>query len=877
MKVFLFFLVFFLNMSDSFSQKEGNVWIFGLNAGLDFNSGLPVSIAGSKIYTIEGSASISNASGQLLFYSDGLKVWDRNHRVMPNGTNLGGNESSTQSAVIVPKPGSANMYYLFTVDASTGPKGLRYNEVNMNLNSGLGDVTAMKNVQLVTPTCEKIGAVRNTADNSYWIITHAFGNNAFVAYKIDRNGVNPVPVISYSGSTITYGGLYDIYKSQGYLKFSPDAKKLACVNSYTNVELFDFDIATGMVSNPKTVNIATDFRHCYGAAFSPSGNLLYLSSSFSSYGRPARIYQYDLLSNDIQASEILINNNPTYGAGALQMGPDCKIYFANDISFGGNTALSFINNPDVPGIGCEFQAGTVQLSGRCKSGLPQFIESFHCSQRYINHTDSCQGSAIDFNLTGNNNDITSSLWDFGDGNRSTAIRPTNSYNRPGNYTVTGNFTTAAGPFTVTTQVTIAPGPVAHQIDDIAVCGNAPFSFDLEKLNSAIRGNQSDAVYGLSYFSAMDDALAHRNLLPALQQLPAGITKIYAKIYNLSNFDCHSIISFNVGVFENPVLYPVSEFALCGESDSNSETTFFDLSIKTSEILNGQPENVFTVKYYLKLTDAQNDINPAATPISNTSNPQEVFFNIVNSNSRPCFQTGSFWLAVKKTPNYEILPVYAICEGSNDPVIVTVPNEFDEYSWSTGETANEISIARTGFYTVTASNIYGTLRCSETKNFEVRLANRAVIKKITVLDWTAEANSINVEVSGKGDYEYSLNGIHYQDETLFTALRSGHYTVYVRDKYGCGITSEEVWILMYPKIFTPNADGYNDCWKIKFSETEPGLTVKIFDRYGKLLKSLAGNSCWDGKFNGNALAADDYWFIISMKNGQELRGHFTLKR
>jgi gliding motility-associated-like protein len=83
--------------------------------------------------------------------------------------------------------------------------------------------------------------------------------------------------------------------------------------------------------------------------------------------------------------------------------------------------------------------------------------------------------------------------------------------------------------------------------------------------------------------------------------------------------------------------------------------------------------------------------------------------------------------------------------------------------------------------------------------------------------------------------------------------------------------------MYPKFFTPNGDGFNDTWKIKFSDVEEDLTVKIFDRYGKLIVELKNNSAWNGTFNGQELPATDYWFVVTRSNGKEYRGHFSLKR
>src|SRR5262245_40286912 len=113
----------------SHSQSYANWWYFGQNAGVTFQTGNPVAASGGQINTVEGTAAISDAAGNRLFYTEGVTVWNRNHIPMPNGNGLMGNASSTQSAVIVQKPGSTNIYYIFTVDAQAGTNGLRWSEV----------------------------------------------------------------------------------------------------------------------------------------------------------------------------------------------------------------------------------------------------------------------------------------------------------------------------------------------------------------------------------------------------------------------------------------------------------------------------------------------------------------------------------------------------------------------------------------------------------------------------------------------------------------------------------------------------------------------------------------------------------------------------
>lgn len=116
----LFFLSSFFILINSYAQKEANNWFFGGNAGLSFETGSPVPIAGGQLNTEEGCTSISTSDGDLLFYSNGVYVYNKNNQQMPNGYGLHGDQSSTQSGIIVPKPGDPNIYYIFTVEDQNG-------------------------------------------------------------------------------------------------------------------------------------------------------------------------------------------------------------------------------------------------------------------------------------------------------------------------------------------------------------------------------------------------------------------------------------------------------------------------------------------------------------------------------------------------------------------------------------------------------------------------------------------------------------------------------------------------------------------------------------------------------------------------------------
>jgi gliding motility-associated-like protein len=287
----------------------------------------------------------------------------------------------------------------------------------------------------------------------------------------------------------------------------------------------------------------------------------------------------------------------------------------------------------------------------------------------------------------------------------------------------------------------------------------------------------------------------------------------------------------------------------------------------------------TFEYYSSNTGAINQTNTDLIPtVSNynlTTGDHTFFVRITSSNG--CHQIVKLNFSLVNKPVISINDIVPICENKN--ITINAGSGFNSYSWSTGSTLQSITVTTAGNYSVTVTKNYGTTICSTTKNFTVVLSNVAKITNIETQDWTDNENIITVNTSSNsyGNYEFSINGFNYQDSNVFTGLISGSYTVYVRDKNGCGVTEDEIFLLMYPKFFTPNSDGYNDTWSIKFSYIEPRLKVNIFDRYGKLLKILNNTNSWDGKYNEYELPSDDYWFIVTREDGKEYRGHFTLKR
>ena len=341
-----------------FCQGEGNNWYFGNYAGLNFSTNPPNILNDGHLTTSEGCAAVSSKAGDLIFYTDGNNVWDANHNIMPNGTGLFGNPSSTQSSVICPKPGTYNYtlnrfdaYYIITIDYNPGPNGVRFSEVDMTLNGGTGDVLAAnKNTLLFgTSTIEGANIARHANGCDYWIIGKEVGNNTFRTYYISPAGVNLTPVISNTGNNTP--------NAWGSIKVSPNNKLIALANSVAaiRIQVYDFDNNTGVLTIKFSDNIGG-----YSSEFSSDNNILY-SAILSN----PNIYQYDLTAPNnavFQASRTIIgttSNTIGYRMCALQMAPNGKIYAALQ----GLDYIGVINNPDILGVGCNYVDNGQSIAG----------------------------------------------------------------------------------------------------------------------------------------------------------------------------------------------------------------------------------------------------------------------------------------------------------------------------------------------------------------------------------------------------------------------------------------------------------------------------------------------------------------------------------
>ncbi|MDI6032813.1 T9SS type B sorting domain-containing protein [Flavobacterium sp. LB2P84] len=923
----LLFVFLFLTIP-TFGQKEAAIWYFGNKAGLDFNSGSPVALTDGKLVTKEGCTSISDKNGNLLFYTDGRVVYNKNHQIMPNGSGLLGHNSSTQSAIIVPKPNNPYIYYIFTVDqplpvnADDNPlndrdppnNGLNYSQVDIRLNNGLGDiVNTESNVHLVTynpndseeakyKCSEKITAVQHGDGVSFWVITHFINN--FYAFKISTQGVNKNPVKTMTNLKILLGGY--LPNAIGYLKASPNGKKIVIANNASrrtnengpkgnpirntgNVLLYDFDSSTGKTSNEITL---LSNSNPYGVEFSSKTKKLYVTANqFNADGETileSSLIQYNLKSTNIPISKTIIDTSPLI-AGALQLAIDEKIYRAGYVTTDNlRNKLSVINNPELDGTSCNYIPNAVNLkTGSSEQGLPPFITSLFLYA--FSYEFNCLGDATHF-YSNSVEKIDSVLWDFGDGFTSTAIDAYHTYAQAGDYKVT-LIKTVNGedrePLEKTITIYDAPKILltAYKLTQCDTQDSAPTDglalFNLTLANEPISLGKKD--YEVYYYHSVNEA---ENDLTNTQSIPVNYRNsvpdelIYAKVTQ-PNSSCYSMGTVILHANKNILLLPEAMYA-CDLGDGKGS---FDLEQKKDLIKTelNLPSDV-RLFFYSNEEDASMGMNELKEQFVSVS--KTVFIRAENAEG--CYGTGNFEITVEPSPKINILENVILCEGLANPSILlnagisasATTSDFT-YLWSTGETTPTIPINKEGEYNVTVKNKSG---CSTTRKCIVTMSYLAKINNIIVHD-LQQTNQVIVELDNPSDYKYMIqyeNGTEtsFQNSTLFENVPGGFHELIVESNNGCGQTTKSFAVLNAPKFFTPNGDGYNDYWNLKGinSSIYENAIIYIFDRYGKLLKQLSPSSLgWDGTFFKEPLPADDYWFTIKLEDGRETKSHFSLKR
>ncbi|MEG1026187.1 MAG: choice-of-anchor L domain-containing protein [Flavobacterium sp.] len=397
-------------------------------------------------------------------------------------------------------------------------------------------------------------------------------------------------------------------------------------------------------------------------------------------------------------------------------------------------------------------------------------------------------------------------------------------------------------------------------------------FDLSKVNNIVKNNVA-SILNDGFYETLTDAQNKTNKIAVpnryVNNAPNQI--VYARLEN--QFGCSKIAEVTLEIANTSMADP-NPISICDQDQIQDGFYQFDLDRDVTQQLGLMAG--LTANYYATANDAVTETNQLPNIFRNTTAfNQTIYGRVVNGPD--CYDIIPVPLVVNTfdPPNFANESVF-ICKNSD--VTLTVDSGFSSYSWNTapGNTTNSLTVTAPGDYAVTVTNANG---CKKTKTFKVILSEPATLTGATVKDFSGNDNSVLLEYTGVGDYEFSLDGVTFQDDPLFTRVAAGTYNAVARDKNGCGLSSNiTIYVLDYPRFFTPNGDGYNDLWFINDIEHLPNFKIYVFDRYGKLLKEMNQNSIgWNGIFNGQQLPSDDYWFTLTFVNGKSVKGHFTLKR
>ena len=647
----------------TFGQGEDNQWYFGEGAALDFNSGNPIAKLSSVMNIsedqVEGSASIADCKGQLLFYSNGEQVWNRNNQLMLNGSGLNGDKYSTQSALIVKKPNSSNTYYLFT---ASDEHGLQYSTVNMLLNGGKGDVIA-KNTALNPTGTQKLTLTRHANGQDVWVITHYNNSARFDAFLINSSGVSISPVTSLSGPMHNSG--------HGDIKISPDGSKiLTCVQRMDLVCLSSFNTANGSVSN---TSATLKFPQPHGGEFSANSQVAYLNAlCFSGFScTNAGISQLNLLagSTSLIWSTSKVISNKTFLEGSMRRHSNGIIYCTGDDM----QSLSAIKNPNTLGLGCNFTNNAVSLGGRTTSWeLPNnVLLSPPIVPGSIDFTATagiCPQDPYNFNIVSTQN-ITAVSWNFGDpgsgGNTfSSLLTPTHTFSAPGTFTISV-FLTIDGCYntSLTKTITVIANPKAVAGPDLNICSGSAASI----------GAAAGAPY--SYFWSPSIGLSNANIAnPKITKTNAGPANTVSTYTLTTSYQtCMSLDTVEVTIKALPTVDAGNNSSLCS-GDS--------ISI-------GAAANNAILTYTWSPTVGLSSSSISNPKLSLSNNSTAVYKYVVSVQGKnACTNKDSILITLHPLPNAGKRSNY-LCPGGN--LQLTAVNNGTSYAWTPNQNISDTTI------------------------------------------------------------------------------------------------------------------------------------------------------------------------------------------
>lgn len=720
-------------MQNSFAQTQRALrWSFPNENGLDFSSGSPVAVTDS-LTGDRGTSGICDENGNYVFYSNGETVWQANGSIMQGGSNLVGDQNAVQSSIITPSVNSNTRYYLFVVDernAGNPIPQVHYYDVEMTLNGGNGAVIGP--TLLLDSAVEKLAATRHANDRDYWVLAHKIDSDEFQAFLVDENGVNLTPVTSSIGavhSTILSAN------HEGQMKISPDGKWVAtAIFSAGIVQLFRFDNATGVVSDPITlVNGITTFP--YGCEFSADSKKFYYNRSVSNGGNPVGVHQFDLDHASIDcllaSEQVFTNNDPFKLYADMQLAPNKKIYLAyyEPPPFD-EDSLGVINNPDEMFPGCNYENMGFELNDGMVYGLSNFVSSFLSDGITYEFGTNCEDLSTIF-FPEDTLALDSVRWNFGDpssgNNESTSLQASHTFSAPDTFLVTLYAHRIGGTDTFTRNVIIWDRNLSILGNDTTLCNGAPVTFNAAWNDACLFW--SDSTTNTTYTTSEEGW----HWVDVSYQSCVWRDSVFVELVN-----------------EAPDVDLGNDTVVCGSIDFTLDP---DLANAFYTWQDGSHDTTFNVTaigtYWLQASNACGtssdtiivEINSDAQPVLNFPEdttvcsidglPVDVSFNGAqytwsdgsNVGIRTLNVPGTYWVEVGNScdtvsdtfnlfidePVFSSLPDVSVHCGDGDTLRLRATSDTSSVLWSTGAQSPILAILSAGSYSFVDSNTCGTYR------------------------------------------------------------------------------------------------------------------------------------------------------------------------
>jgi len=793
-------------MSHVMAQKEYANWFFGDSAAVSFITGSPVSIKGSNMSTIEGCSSISDENGNLLFYTNGEYVWNKEHRYMDqlfaNGLLLGG-ASSTQSALIVQQPRSKQFYYIFTTNNLENVPydyGVNYSVVDMFADSGRGSIV-VKNQFLIKGSCEKIAATLAANKEDIWIAAPQLLTDTLFVFKLGKNGLSSKVIKQNTGRVMDRPGFRYNYVL-GQMKFSPNGKHLVYgvgTNHYQSEEvyLFDFNTENGLISNSRLIQ--TNAWH-YGLEFSPNSQYLFLGTRMGfCQVKVSKIKPIQDIDSNFRKLSLGIPNG-------LQLGPDGRIYHANDA----RKSLSCIENPDSFSSACVFKRDILTLNfGRCVFTLPGMVSSLVIPQPNIIADTTCVYDSAVFHVQYKTYD--SLKWHFGDGQilHSKSIVVKHKYRDSGLYHITLIGQSNGLSDTLMKQIYIHFMPSLNLGNDTLIC------------------------YGDSLKLQVKAKVGVKLLWNDFTNLPSKTVKQKENVWLVySDQFCKLKDSISVAFGNKFKVYIGNDTAFCHQ---------FQHVLK--------PNTTYKT-YNWNTGDSTNSIA--------VNNKGEYILNVKDSNS--CASADSVLVDKVEVPKINIIYDSVQCQK----VTLTVENQKGiKFLWNDMDTSMVKSVDQKGIYIIEAKHQF----CSSFDTLDLKFLSKPYFN---LGNDTTLCGSKILSTNETGRFAWSTGQstptISVQRPGLYWLQVVRNHCSY-RDSIQLSPCDDLIYFI--PNSFSPNGDSKNEVFHITVNNIKE-IEFAVFNRWGEIMfQSSTDVAEWDGKYQGEVCPQGVYYFYATFIawNGQ----------